>query len=39
MGLKTPTGSWQPVDYLQVWPRIWTRDDSEQIQQVARAGL
>ena len=29
----------QPVGYLQAWPRIWTRDDREQIQQVARAGL
>ena len=28
-----------PVGYLQAWPRIWTRDDREQIQQVARAGL
>ena len=28
-----------PVGYLQAWPRIWTRDDQEQIQQVARAGL
>ena len=29
----------QPVGYLQAWPRISTRDDREQIQQVARAGL
>ena len=29
----------QTVGYLQGWPRIWTRDDWEQIQQVARAGL
>ena len=29
----------QPVGYLQAWPRILTRDDREQIQQVARAGL
>ena len=36
-GLKTPTGRRQPVGYLQAWPRI--RDDGEQIQQVARAGL
>ena len=27
-----------PVGYLQAWPRIWTQDDREQIQQVARAG-
>ena len=27
------------VGYLQAWPRIWTRDDQEQIQQLARAGL
>ena len=38
-GLKTPTGRRQPVGYLQVWPKIWTWDDQEQIQQVARAGL
>ena len=36
-GLKTPTGRRQPVGHLQAWPRI--RDDGEQIQQVARAGL
>ena len=29
----------QPVGYLKAWPRIWTRDDREQVQQVARAGL
>ena len=29
----------QPVGYLKAWPRIWTRDDREQIQQMARAGL
>ena len=37
-----PTGRRQPVGYLQAWPRIWTRDDQddqEQIQQVARAEL
>ena len=34
-----PTGRRQPVGYLQVWSRIWTRDDQEQIQQVARARL
>ena len=34
-----PTGRRQPVGYLQAWPRIWTRDDREQIQQVARAEL
>ena len=38
-GLKTPTGRRQLVGYLQVWPRIWTRNNWEQIQQVARAGL
>ena len=38
-GLKTPTGRRQPVGYLQVWPRIWTRDNRVQIQQVATAGL
>ena len=27
----------QPVGYLQEWPKIWTRDDREQIQQVARS--
>ena len=27
-----------PVGYLQAWPRIWTQDDWEQIQQVARPG-
>ena len=39
MWIKTPTGRRQPGGYLQVWPRIWTQDDREQIQQVARAGL
>ena len=29
----------QPVGYLQAWPRIWTLDDQEQIQQAARAEL
>ena len=29
----------QPVGYLQAWPRISTRDDRENIQQVARAVL
>ena len=28
-----------PVGYLQAWPRIWTQDDREQIQQVAKAGI
>ena len=28
-----------PVGYLQAWPRIWTWDEQEQIQQLARAGL
>ena len=34
--------NWQeaaPVGYLQAWPRIWTQDDREQIQQVAKAGI
>ena len=35
----TPTSDRQPVGYLQAWPRIRTRDDREQIQRVARAGL
>ena len=26
-----------PVGYLPAWPRIWTLDDREQIQQAARA--
>ena len=34
--IKTPTGRRQQVGYLQAWPRIWTRDDREQIE---RAGL
>ena len=25
--------------YLQVWPRIWTRNDREQIQQVVTASF
>ena len=29
----------QPVGYLQAWLRIWTRDNQEQIQQVAKVGL
>ena len=37
--IKTLTGRRQPVGHLQAWPRIRTRDDREQIQQVARAGL
>ena len=37
--LKTPTARKQPVGYLQAWPRIWTWDDQEQIQQAATAGL
>ena len=36
--LKIPTGR-QPVGYLQAWRRIRTREDREQILQVARAGL
>ena len=38
-GFKSPTDRRQPVGYLQEWLKIWTRDDWEQIQQVARAGL
>ena len=37
--LKIPTGRRHPVGYLQAWPRIWTREDREQILQVARAWL
>ena len=37
--LKTLTSRRQPVGYLQAWSRIWTRDDRERIQEVARAGL
>ena len=29
----------QPVGYIQAWPRIWTRDDPEQIQQLAKTIL
>ena len=32
---KTPTDRRQPVGYLKAWLRIWTRDNHEQIQQVA----
>ena len=38
-GIKNP--NWREaaqVGYLQALPRIWTRDDREQFQQVARAG-
>ena len=38
-GLNTPTDRSKPVGYLQAWLRIWTWDDREQIQQVAKAGL
>ena len=32
--------NWQEATgYLQAWPMIWTQDNQEQIQQVARAGL
>ena len=37
--LKSGTGRRQPVGYLQACLKIWTRDDREHIQQVARAGL
>ena len=37
--LKTPTSKRQPVGYFQAWPRIWTRDDWEQIQLAVRAVL
>ena len=36
---KKKTWRRQPVGYLQAWLRIWTRDDQEQIQQVAKVGL
>ena len=29
----------KPAGYLQAWPRIWTRNDREQIQQVVRASF
>ena len=29
----------KPVGHLQVWPRIWTRDYREQIQQAVKAQL
>ena len=35
-GFKTPTSRRQPVDFLQARPRIWTRDDQEQIQTLDR---
>ena len=35
----TPTGRRQPVGYLQAWPRIWSRDNREQMHQVTRARL
>lgn len=37
--LKNPTGSRQSDGYLQAWARIWTRDNQEQIKQVAKSGL
>ena len=37
--IKNPTVRRQPFGYLQAWLRIWTLDDWEQIQQVARVGL
>lgn len=37
--LKTPTGRRQAVGYLQLWPRIWTRVDREQIQLAVRGEL
>ena len=36
---KKKTWRRQPVHYLQAWLRIWTRDDQEQILQVAKVGL
>ena len=38
-GLKNLTGRWKPVGYLWARPRIWTQNNGEQIQQVAKAGL
>ena len=38
--IKNP--NWQEANQLailQAWPKIWIRDDREQIQQAARAGL
>ena len=29
----------KPAGYLQVWPRIWTRNDQEQIQLAVRASF
>ena len=36
---KKKTWRRQPVGYLQAWLGIWTRDDQEQILQVAKVGL
>ena len=38
-GLKTPAGRRKTVGYLQELPRIWTRENREQIQQVTIAGF
>ena len=35
---KKKTWRRQSVGYLQAWLRIWTWDDQEQIQQVAKVG-
>ena len=37
--IRNPNQQRQPVGYLQAWPKIWTLDNQEQIQQVARVGL
>ena len=36
---KKKTWRRQPVGYLQAWLGIWTWDNQEQIQQVAKVGL
>ena len=39
---KVKNPNWQEAAgwlRLQAWPRIWTWEDQEQIQQVARVGL
>ena len=35
-GLQPPPHRSQQVDWLRAWPWIWTREDREQVQQVAR---
>ena len=38
-GYKSQLARGKPADYLQAWPRIWTRGYREQIQLAVRAGL